>query len=243
MLVDGSTTHTAGCSIHPRQRRCRYVDHRPGTGFDASVHGRAELHGCRGIRQADLDFERSRDRIGLCRDLANTPSRRHLRIVCQADGDLQIGRRGSDQLSGNIEHRVTAVLPRNPCNHLPGLNDLAGRRTCRGDLARRVGSEFGEADEVVGGAQLGLRRVDLRLGGLLRLRRHLEIGARGPPLCQQRLLTFVVIARLRQLALRGGKGRLCLPQRVQLVLRLQSRQQLSGLNPIADLGVIRQQAS
>ena len=151
--------------------------------------------------------------------------------------------RGSDQLSGDIEDRVTAVLSRDPGDHLPGLNDLAGGWTCRGDLARRVGSEFGETHEIVGDTQLGLRRLDLRLGGLLCLRRHIEIGARGPPLCQQRLLTFVVVACLRQLALRGRKGRLRLPQRVQLVLRFQSRQQLPGLNPITNLGVVRQQAS
>ena len=126
---------------------------------------------------------------------------------------------------------------------MPGLNDLACRRTRRSDLARRVGFELGETDEIVGGIQLGFRRVDLGLSGLLGLRRRIEIGARGPPLCQQRLLPFVMVACLRQLALCGGKSRLRLPQRIQLVLGLQSRQQLPGLNPIAKLGVVREQAS
>ena len=77
--------------IYPRQRGCRDVDHRPGTGFDLPIYGRAEPHSGRRIRQADLDLERPGDRIGLRRDLTDTALRRYLRIVRQADGDLQVG--------------------------------------------------------------------------------------------------------------------------------------------------------
>src|SRR6202158_4180836 len=126
-------------------------------------------------------------------------------------------------------------------DHLPGLNDFPGAGTeCRYD-ARRVRLEFGEAHLILCDLKLGLGRIDLRLGGVQPLRSDLEIGAGGPPLTKQRLLTVEMTARLGQLPLCAREARLRLPQCVQLVLGFELRQDLSGLYPISQLAAVLDQ--
>ena len=91
------------------------------------------------------------------------------------------------------------------------------------------------------GTELGFGCIDLRLSGLLRLRRNLEIGPRRPSLRKKCLLAFVVIARLRQLPLGGRETCLRLPQCVQLVLRFKSCHYLPGLHPVPEFAGILQQ--
>jgi hypothetical protein len=88
---------------------------------------------------------------------------------------------------------------------------------------------------------LGFGGIHLRLGGLLRLRRDIEIGPCRPSLRKKRLLAFEMIARLRQLALGGRETCLRLPQCVQLVLWFQSCHELPGLHPIPKLAAVFQQ--
>ena len=100
------------------------------------------------------------------------PLRDHLGIVAQRHGDDRIARRRADQLRRHVEHGVAAVLAGDTRDHLADLNDLAGARSDRGNDARRVGFQFGEADQI-------LRGLELRFGGFdLRLRRS---AAPAPP--------------------------------------------------------------
>ena len=91
------------------------------------------------------------------------------------------------------------------------------------------------------GPELGFGGIDLRLGGLLRLRCDIEIGPRRPSLGKKRLLAFEMIARLRQLPLGGREACLRLPQRVQLVLRFKAGHYLPGLHPVPELAAVFQQ--
>ena len=83
------------------------------------------------------------------------------------------------------------------------------------------------------GPQLGFGRIDLRLRGGCRLFCLIEDCRRGPALRKQRFLTFEIVARLRELGLRGDKVCLCRAQRVLFILRLKSRYGLSGFEPVA----------
>jgi len=65
---------------------------------------------------------------------------------------------------------------------LPRLNDFSRARTCCGYDPRRIGLEFGEAHQIMCGMKLGFGGIYLRLSGLLRLRRDIEIGP-GRPSC------------------------------------------------------------
>ena len=141
----------------------------------------------------------------------------------------------------NVENRVATVFAGKPDDHLSGLNNFSRARAGCGDCPRRIGLEFGEAHQVVCGLELGFGGVDLRLSGLLRLRRDIEIGPRRPSLRKKRLLAFEMIARLRQLPLSGRETCLRLPQGVQLVLRFKSCHYLPGLHPIAELAAVFQQ--
>ena len=121
------------------------------------------------------------------------------------------------------------------------LDDFPRAGACCGYCPRRIGLEFGEADQIVCGVELGFGGIDLRLSGLLRLRRDIEIGPRRPSLRKKRLLAFEMIARLRQLPLGGRQTCLRLPQCVQLVLRFKSCHDLPGLHPIPELAAAFQQ--
>ena len=147
----------------------------------------------------------------------------------------------ADDLRRHVEDRVAPVLARKLDDHLAGLHDLAGARAGRGHDARGVRLELGEAHQIVGGLQLRFGGVDLRLGGLPRLRRLIVVRARRPALLEKRVLALEVVARLRQLALGGGEIGLRRAQGVQLVLRLQAGHHLPGLHPVAELEVALEQ--
>ena len=94
---------------------------------------------------------------------------------------------------------------------MPRLNNFPRAGACCRYCPRRVGLELREAHQIVCGTELGFSGIYLRLSGLLRLRRDLEIGARRPSLRKKRLLAFEMIARLRQLPLGGRQTCLRLP--------------------------------
>jgi hypothetical protein len=124
-----------------------------------------------------------------------------------------------------------------------GLHHLAGAGADRGHHARSVGLEFGEADQIVRGLELGFRGIDLRLRGLHLLFGLVVVRACRPTLIEQRVLALEVISRLRQLALGCRQGGLCGAQRIQLVLRLEPRHHLSRLDPVAKFSVIDEQTA
>jgi hypothetical protein len=79
------------------------------------------------------------------------------------------------------------------------------------------------------------RCLDLRLCGLQPLLGLIVVRARRPTLSEKRLLTLVVISRLRQLCLGCRQVRLGGAQCVQFVLRFKARNQLIWFDPVSDL--------
>ena len=130
-----------------------------GVRLHAAGHGRAEPHRRRRIGQADLDLEGARDRIGLRRHLAHAAVRRHVRVVGQGDGDLA-DRSAPTRITcagtSNTASRPSLRASRD--DHLPGLHDLAGARADRGDDARRVRLQLGEARPGRARSSVALRR-------------------------------------------------------------------------------------
>jgi hypothetical protein len=178
--VDVAHRHRAARRIHDpdgglpiefRQRRRRDLDGGLGVLHHMPGDGRAEPHGRRGIRQADLDLEGAGHGVRLGRDLAHAPTRDHRWVVRQVYGDRRIAGRRAKQLRRHVENRVAALLAGKLEDHLPGLNDLAlTGAQCRQE-AGRIRLQLGEAHEIVRGLHLRLGGIDLRLGGLQRLRR------------------------------------------------------------------------
>ena len=80
----------------------------------------------------------------------------------------------------------------------------------------------------------------MRLGGLQRLGCLVVAGAGCPALPEQRVLPLEMIAGRGQLSLRRHEIGLRSPQGIELVLRLQSRDDLARLHPVALLEIVFQ---
>ena len=138
-------------------------------------------------------------------------------------------------LRRHVEHRVKPALPGDPDDHLPRLHDLAGLGTTGGHGSSTVGLKGRIADPVLGNLQLRRRVVYRRLGILQRLLCLIKPGSRRMTVRQQLSLTVEMIARIVQLPLRGSQRRLRRTLGVQLVFRIQFRNHLTWLDPVADI--------
>ena len=117
----------------------------------------------------------------------------------------------------------------------PGLHDLAGFGGSRRDRAGDTRPQRRVAHAVLGDVQLRLGVVDVGLRRAQRLLGLVEQDLRGEALRQEGLLAIEGIARLHELAFRGRERGLCRAQGVQLVLRIELRQHLIGLDASADI--------
>jgi hypothetical protein len=52
-------------------------------------------------------------------------------------------------LGGDVEHGISSTLPREPDDHLAGVDDLAGLGANGGDDALRVSPQLGEINLIV----------------------------------------------------------------------------------------------
>jgi hypothetical protein len=77
--------------------------------------------------------------------------------------------------------------------------------------------------------------VDLRLRVLQSVLRLIEPGAGCVAIRQQLTLSFEVSAGVRQLSLRGDESRFRRAQLIELVFRVEPSQDLSRLDPVADI--------
>jgi hypothetical protein len=167
-----------------------------------------------------------------------TSRRGYLWIVGQAHGNTRIAWRCAEYLCGYVKYRVTSGSSGNSNNHLSNLHDFTGARTDSGDYSRRVRLEFGKADLVICSLYLRLGSIDLRLRSLQCLLGLVVVCARGPALLEQRVLPLEVIAGLRQLTLRRNEVGLRRTQCIPFILRFQTRDYLSGLDPVPELAIV-----
>ncbi len=188
-----------------------------------------------GTGEPDADRERARDRIGLRRDLADSPGRGDARVLGQGHLDRGLPRGGTQHLRGNLEHGVGAAGARDAQDHLAALHDFASLGAARGHRPVELGREHREPDEVLRHLDLRLGTLDLRLGRAERGEGRIEVGPGGEPLADQRLLALQRIARTDQLRARRVERRLRAEQLVALVHLLEPRQHLPLADPVADV--------
>lgn len=217
------------------QRTRRKLDGRSRLELHPSDHGRTQAHGFRCIGQADLDLEGPRHRVSLRRYLAHPSDCLDGRIIGQVYANERITRSRAYHLCRHVEHRIAAIVPGDPDDHLSGLNHLPRFNRSGCDHA-------GGVDPQVCAAQLIFRHAQLRLGGLepgacglQRLLGALELSARRHVPRQKKSLAREFTFRLGKLRLRGGDCRLRRTQGVDLVLRVESRNHLIGLDPVTDV--------
>ena len=174
------------------------------------------------------------DGIGLRGDLAHVADHADVRVIAERDRDARVLGRLAHEQRRHVEHRVLAALLCDLHHHLAGLHDFTGLGALAGDDAGDIRAQLGIADVVARGARGGLGRRNPRLRRRQLLLRIIVLGARDDAGGHQRAVACLVVARLHQRCLAGGKVRLRRAQRVLRILRLDARHDLPGGNPVAD---------
>ena len=110
---------------------------------------------------------------------------RTVAILGQGDLNHRVAGSRADELGRHVEHGVAPALAGDLDDHLPGPDHLAGLGALVGHGALGVRVEVGVAQLFLRIAQLGLGRVDVRLGCLEPLLGLVEQNAGGEALFHQ----------------------------------------------------------
>ena len=141
----------------------------------------------------------------------------------------------ADHLGRHVEHGVAPVLAGETHDHLAGLHDLAGLGPDLGHHALGIGVQLGEAHLVLGEAKLRLDRRDLGACRLARLPGPFVDRTRREAALLELALALILVLGLARLPLGRGQVGFRRTERVLLVLRIEPADQLSGLDPVADI--------
>ena len=140
-------------------------------GFDGPDDDGAEPHGIGRLRERHLDRIGPGHGIGAGRDLSDGAVDAHARVGLQGDVDRQADRHlGGDLLRHRKDALARAELGDGD-DHLPRRHHLAGVGADGRHGAVRVGLEGRIGHLILGQAEVGLRRLQPRLGGVERIQR------------------------------------------------------------------------
>src|SRR3984885_2717959 len=186
------------------------------------------------IDQAESDSEQAGDWIGLRIDRTHARPCGHRGIVGERYGDDRVRRRSPQDLGRNVKPRVAPILSGDGEDRLSCLHHLARFGRSSGNRPSDVGLELGEAQPVLRDVHLRGRVVDPRLRRLQGLLRRIEDRPRGEASLHQVVLAIEIVLRLDYLTARGVERRLRRAHAIELVLRIELRQHLIGLDLVAD---------
>jgi hypothetical protein len=229
-----SRVQTADAPSGRGERRGRDGDPGDPAEPDAAGHGGAEPHRLRRTGETHPHLKGSRHRVRLGRDLADPAGGADIGVGAQCNGHLVIGGGRLDHPRRHVEDRIASALAGKLDDHASGRNNLARLRAAGGDDARTVGDQGRESKLILGRADLGLGRLHLRPSGVACLDGAVELGAGDEAPWQQRLVPLHRIARLDQTCHGGGQIRPRRVDRIALVDRVESGDDLPRANLIAD---------
>mmetsp|Transcript_5978 Transcript_5978/g.23795 ORF Transcript_5978/g.23795 Transcript_5978/m.23795 type:complete len:301 (+) Transcript_5978:7390-8292(+) len=230
---------------HPHRRLAALLQHRGQRQLDdARALRQVQHHGGRlpelRVQRAGvgLDQKGARDRIGCCRHLAQRQWEGFVAAPQPHPQRARLARRrfdASDLVLGHRKHNVTRAIQRDANHRCPSGQHLARLRVYAGDHARRVRHQLGIARLVALHIGLGPCLLKLGLGRLEGGITPLQLGHADESLALQVNETLVVLARLVAVGARGGHGRAGSRLGQPQVLPVETRQQLAGLDRIAQV--------